>query len=193
MMGTSLVEPKAKVRKGFLRRLKPILVVAYLCCIAMARIGPVNTTKLLHADFAVGNSIDPVVHLVSGDSTFVYSVKHETDRSFTLNPKSDSNQNTDGWVPSNRFTSISVFNPSPTSRIFTGTVAIRDMACQQTPIVNIVGTVEGTSLLTSEGGFQNLNFVMKIESKQSKVIYLILDGMCVENRSIEVLSLQITW
>ena len=195
MMGTSLVEPKAKVRQGFFRRLRllPLLVVVYLCCIAMARIGPVNTTKLLYADFAAVNSIEPVVHLTSGDSTFVYSVEHETNRSVTLNPKSDSNQNTDGWAPSNRFTSISVFNPAPTSRIITGTVAVRDMACQQSPILNIVGVVEGISMPTSEGGYQILNFVIIIESKQSKEIFLIIDVMCVENRLIKISSLQITW
>ena len=193
-MGTSIVEPKALGRKGVFTRLRLIylFVVFYLCCIAMARVGPVNTKRLLYAESAI-TSIEPVVYLASGDSTFVYLVEQETDRSFTLNPKSDSNQNTDGWAPSNRFTSISVFNPAPISRVITGTIAVRDVACQQSPIVNIVGAVEGTSMSTTNRENQILTFVIKVESKQSKKIFLIIDGSCVGNQLIEILSVQITW
>jgi len=153
-MGASIVESKAKGRQGFSKRLRLIhlFVVFYLCCIAAARIGPVSTSKLLYADSAI-TSIEPVVHLASGNSTFVYSVEHEMDRSFTLNPKNESNQKTHGWALSSRITSFNVFNPAPTSRVITTTVLIRDLACQQSPIVNVVGLVEGISMTTKDGGY----------------------------------------
>jgi len=194
-MGTSIVEPKALGRKGVFTRLRLIylFVVFYLCCIAMARVGPVNTKRLLYADFAAVTSIEPVVYLASGDSTFVYLVEQETDRSFTLNPKNESNQKTHGWALSSRITSFNVFNAAPVSRVFTGTVVIRDLTCQQFPDVGIVGMVERVAIRTGNGANQNLTFDIKIESKQSKNIFLIIDGSCVGNQLIEILSVQITW
>jgi len=193
-MGASIVESKAKGRQGFSKRLRLIhlFVVFYLCCIAAARIGPVSTSKLLYADSAI-TSIEPVVHLASGNSTFVYSVEHEMDRSFTLNPKNESNQKTHGWALSSRITSFNVFNAAPVSRVFTGTVVIRDLTCQQFPDVGIVGMVERVAIPTSNGANQNLTFVIKVESRQSKNIFLIIDGSCVGNQLIEILSVQITW
>jgi len=195
ILGTPIVESKAPVKKGIFTRLRLIrlLVLAYLCCLAMARIGPVNTKKSFQTDFATVKAVVPTVRLASGGLTFVQSVEYEINGSLTLYPKSVKKQDTHGWAPPDRITSLNVFNPAPTSRVITGTVVIRDMACQQSPIVNIAGAIERVSMPMSEGGYQNLNFVTEIEGKQSKYIFLIIDGTCLENQLIEILSLQITW